>query len=358
MATQAVSAEIQPGSLKLELLARVPKMRVLAWKETTLYASRGYTLLAGRVSSGQIVWQTVGRYRPEWWRTFSSRSKLTSRLVRDGFHALGCLPSGLVAALPGAIAILRNGETDFRVTHRVKRGTRPLHITAVPDGRVYWGEYFDNPHRDEVHIYASADGGQTWDVAHTFAQGSIRHVHNIVYDCWENCLWIFTGDNGSECRILRASLDFSNVVEVAGGNQQARAVAAVVVESGIDFATDTPSEKNHIYYLDRRGKLQRVAPISSSSISACRNRTGLFFSTMVEPSDVNRARHVEIFGSQNGLEWDTVANWRKDRWPMKLFQYGNAFLPDGENSTDLLAVSTVAVEKADLETTIWRTVNA
>jgi len=40
---------------------------------------------------------------------------------------------------------------------------------------------------------------------------------------------------------------------------------------------------------------------------------------------------------------------------MKYFQYGNAFLPDGENSTDLLAATTIAVQGADLRTSIWQT---
>jgi len=39
---------------------------------------------------------------------------------------------------------------------------------------------------------------------------------------------------------------------------------------------------------------------------------------------------------------------------MGLFQYGNAFLPDGHNTTGLLAVTTIAVERADLETSLWR----
>jgi hypothetical protein len=38
---------------------------------------------------------------------------------------------------------------------------------------------------------------------------------------------------------------------------------------------------------------------------------------------------------------------------MKYFQYGNAFLPDGENATDLLAVTTIAVKNDDLETSVW-----
>jgi hypothetical protein len=276
--------------------------------------------------------------------------------VRDGFHALAVLPAGnIVAAVPGAIATLRQGETEFRVTHRVTRGTRPLHITATPDGRVFWGEYFDNPDRDEVYIYASLDQGMSWHVAHAFDRGAIRHVHNILYDRWENCLWIFTGDYGAECRILRASVDFATVDGVVAGSQQTRAVAAVLNEDGLYFATDTPLEQNFIYYLTRRGRVERVGKLSSSSIYACKNRSGMFFSTMVEPSAFNSSRSVELFGSLDGSEWRSLAAWQKDRWLMKFFQYGNAFLPDGENTTDLMAVSTVAVERADLQTSIWKT---
>jgi hypothetical protein len=39
---------------------------------------------------------------------------------------------------------------------------------------------------------------------------------------------------------------------------------------------------------------------------------------------------------------------------MGLFQYGNAFFPDGRNNTNILAVTTMAVEDGDLETSLWR----
>src|SRR5690349_10621625 len=128
-----------------------------------LYASRRYTVLRARVGGNRCVWTEVGHYRPEVWRRISSGFRLTSRLGRDGFHALAAHPSGnLVGAVPGAIVTLRAGNTEFLPTHRVMRGTRPLHITCTPDGRLYWGEYFDNRDRDEVHIFASDDGGLSW----------------------------------------------------------------------------------------------------------------------------------------------------------------------------------------------------
>ena len=346
------------GMGKLVRCARIPGLRALAWDGEVLYASRGYELLRASVADlpHELNWQVVGVFRPSWNRKLSVLNRLTARLFRDGFHALALLPSGtIVAAVPGAIATLRANETEFRRTFSIVRGSRPLHITAVPGGRVFWGEYFDNANRDEVHIYGSADGGKSWDVAYTFPKRAIRHVHNIVHDPWQGCLWVLTGDYGDECRILRASYDFTSVEVVLQGKQQARAVAAVPTEDGLYFASDTPLEQNFIYHLGREGTLSCLAAISSSSINGCRVGDHVFFSTMVEPSEINPDPMVRIYGAHAKYpqRWDPLLSWRKDRWPMKFFQYGNAFLPDGINSTQYLALTTVAVESDDMVTSIY-----
>lgn len=335
--------------------ARVPRMRALAWSADRLYASRGYELLRSTVQDpSHLTWEPVVAFRPDWRRRLSVVNGLSARLFRDGFHALAILPTGgLVAAVPGAIVTLPPNENEFRTTHIITRGTRPLHITAVPGGAVFWGEYFDNASRDEVHIYASGDGGATWSVAYTFPKGAIRHIHNLVHDPWANCLWVLTGDYGDECRILRASCDFKDVEVVLQGNQQARAVALVPMEDGLYFSSDTPLEANFVYRLDRAGTLTRLAPLSSSSIYGCRVENRVFFSTMVEPSDVNRDRNVRIYAGGNAEDWRPLLAWRKDRWPMGLFQYGNAFLPDGDNTTKFLAVTTIAIQGDDMVTSLY-----
>jgi hypothetical protein len=236
----------------------------------------------------------------------------------------------------------------------VLRGTRPLHLVAAPSDHIFWGEYFDNPQRDEVHIYASSDRGAHWDVAYTFPKCTIRHVHNIVYDEWENCFWVLTGDQSSECRILRASCDFKNVDLVLSGNQQARSAALVPTRDALYFSSDTQLETNHVYRLSRRGNLSKVAALNSSSIYGCSVGNALFFSTMVEPSAINSERNVCLYGSPDGVRWPRVLQCKKDRWPMGWFQYGNASLPDGKNTTNLLAVTTIGVEHADFETSLWR----
>jgi hypothetical protein len=339
-------------------VAKFPGLRALAWADDYLYASRGYQVMrarvCGEISAAGLHWDPVANFHPARWRNLSSATRLSSRVLRDGFHALTVVPSGeIVAAVPGSIVSLSSNETEFRVTHRITRGTRPLHITAVPNGTVFWGEYFDNPARDEVHIYAAVDQGSRWEVAYTFPKDAIRHAHNIVHDPWGNCLWVLTGDYGHECRILRGSCDFSQVDVVLEGNQQARAVALVPTEGGLYFSSDTPLEENYIYHLDRRGTVSKLAPLSSSSICGCRVGRDIFFSTMVEPSTANPDRNVRIYGGRDGHDWRPLLAWQKDRWPLALFQYGNAFLPDGNNTTPFLATTTIAVKSEDMVLSLY-----
>jgi hypothetical protein len=349
---QSQSATASPSVVKLRRVAAYPKTRGLTWDGDVLYACRGYEVVCLR--AGELEWEVVANFRPEWWRTITSQTALTYRLLRDGFHALAVLADGtMIGAVPGAIVTRRPGVGEFGVTHRVRRGTRPLHITATPSGRIYWGEYFDNRERTEVHIYASEDQGSTWRVAYTFPAGSIRHVHNVVYDRWADCLWILTGDEGGECKVLRASCDLRTVDSVISGNQQARAVAAIPSQDGVYLATDTPYEQNHVYRLDRSGQLECVGDLNSSSIYGCRVGDALFFATMIEPSAANTDREVHVVAAKSGSDWRTLLRWKKDRFSMRYFQYGNAILPDGENATQFLAVATVAVEQDDLTTTLW-----
>ena len=336
----------------LTVVERQEGFRTLAWDGQVLYASRGYEILRGCAREGRFSWKRIARFSPAALRRLTCVNRLTSRLMRDGFHALAVLPAGrLVGAVPGAIVTLVPGNSEFRITHRITRGTRPLHITATPQGHLFFGEYFDNPQRDEVHIFGSDDQGETWQVAYTFPRKAIRHIHNIAYDAAENCLWVLTGDYGPECRILRASSDLKTVDVAMSGNQQARAVAVVPASDGLYFASDTPLEKNHVYHLDRAGRLSTLCDLESSSIYGCRVGDSIFFTTMAEPSAINDEGSVHLYG-QPGGEWRSLLHWKKDSWPMRFLQYGNAFLPDGENTTCYLAVSTIAVERDDFATTI------
>jgi len=346
------------SAISLRKIAAWRGIRVLAWDGGVLYGCRGYELV--RLQSAHLqysvnaAWETVASFSPDWWRNVTSGSRLAYRLVRDGFHALAVLDDRtMIAAVPGAIVTRTPESKEFRPTHKVLRGTRPLYVTAMANGYIYWGEYFDNRARAEVHIYASADRGETWNVAHTFPVGEIRHVHNIVYDRWADCLWILTGDEGAECKVLRASCNVRFIETVLSGNQQARAVAAIPAQDGLYLSTDTPFEQNHVLRVDRAGRVETIADLPSSSSFGCRTASALFFSTMVEPSTVNTTKEVHLAGSADGTNWEMLAHWEKDALPMRYFQYGNAILPGGDNATNYLATTTIAVKHDDLVTTLW-----
>ena len=54
----------------------------------------------------------------------------------------------------------------------------------------------------------------------------------------------------------------------------------------------------------------------------------MFLSTVCEPSAVNETRHTTLWGRRSG-EWRELLRFAKDRWPMKLMQYGQLLFPTG-----------------------------
>lgn len=340
-------------TVRLEPVGRFPGLRVLAWVGGALYAGRGYTLL--RWDQDRTRWRRVASMDPGVGRRLTAAHRLTARLVRDGYHALAGLPDGRLAAVfPGVIGVLTPGALRFLPSCKVPRGTRPLALAATPAGHLFWGEYFDNAERDAVHVYGSTDGGASWQIVYTFPPRTIRHVHGVTYDAHAGCLWVLTGDEGSECQILRVSPDWASVETVLAGGQQTRAVTLVPRADAVYFATDTPSEENHIYRLARDGHLERLCPVAGSSFWGCAVNRALFFSTAVEPSPVNAGPQSVLYGSADERRWNALVRWTRDPWPSRFFQYPNIILPPGENRGDVLAASGLAVRGEDQVTHLWR----
>ena len=75
---------------------------------------------------------------------------------------------------------------------------------------------------------------------------------------------------------------------------------------------------------------------------------------MVEPSHINHANKSHLYGNPDASNFQSLLHWQKDRWPMRFFQYGNILLPDGNNATNFLALTTVATKNADLQIDIYK----
>ena len=340
--------------LRLEPVGRLPGLRALAWDGDVLYVSSGYRLYRVDPVAGMSL-TPAGRFVPALWRRATARWRPGARPFRDGFHALATLRDGTrIAVVAGAIAVARPGQERFDAAHRVTRGTRPLALAVTPQGDVFWGEYFANPRRAAVHVYGSHDGGRRWEIVHTFAAGTVRHVHAVVYDRVGDCLWVLTGDDDRESAILRVSTDWRCIETVVAGSQQARAVTLQPTPEALYFATDTPTEQNWIYRLDRRGELRRLAPIDGSCFWSAQVGGRVFFSTAVETSSLNTSAASKLYGGSETEGWHELLAWDRDSLPGRFFLYPNIVFPAGGSRGGLLAATGVAVRDNDDVTSVWR----
>lgn len=318
----------------------VGKLRALHNEGDTLYASCGRELFAS-VKGSRFEFIASAPASPA--ARAAASTTLSSRFFRTGFHALTPLPNGdLVAVVRGAVLHSREGSRNFRVAHEVTRGTRPLGVCSTPTGSVYFGEYFGNPERDEVHVYGSPDG-KYWEPVHTFEAGSIRHIHGIHWDPYRKGLWILTGDDGDEVGLWWTSDEFRTLEPVIRGDQRARAVTVLPLEDGVIVPMDTPFEENWVQHFDTAsGKLERLAALPGSVFCATRTSSLFALSTVVEKSTVNTDQRASLYISRNGYDWQPAARlerdlaWLGDR--RGYLQYPTLLLPTGTSNTpDLLA---------------------
>lgn len=320
--------------------------RVLAVDGEALYAARG--LRVERSLDGGLTFETVAAADAGLAERAMSSTPLTRRFFRAGFHALLPLGGGALAAvLRGRVVHRAPGSERFETAHVVTRGTRPLNLCRAASGRVYFGEYFGNPERDEVHVLGS-DDGRSFDVAYTFPRGAVRHVHGVHADPYRGGTWVTTGDHGDEVGLWWTDDDFRTLEPVLRGEQRARAVAVIPTADGVVLPTDTPQEPNRVQFIDpRTGRVDDLAPIPGSCFAATSSAGAHYLSTAVEKSDVNTARYSALFASPDGFDWREVARFDRDLPLLNdrrgYLQYPTLLLPAGTSRLPYLFATAQAL---------------
>lgn len=315
-------------------------VRALHAEGSVVHASRGLELL--RSDDGGDTFAPVARVRARALGRIAARTPLLARFLRTGFHGLVPLADGgHVAIVRGAILHRAPDAETFTVAHAVTRGTRPLNVCVAPSGKLYFGEYFSNGERGEVHVYGS-DDGRAWDVAHTFEAGSIRHVHGIHADAYRGGVWVLTGDDDEESAVLWTDDDFRTLERVSHGSQRARAVAVLPTPDALVVPTDTPRETNFVQRMDvETGRLERLCALPGSVFSAARTDRLFVLSTTVEKSDVNVDQRAAVFASVDGERWTAFARFHRDlpllRDRRGYLQLPTLNLPSGRGAGRVLA---------------------
>lgn len=250
------------------------------------------------------------------------RLRLPARVARAGFQALQILEDGtMVAVIRKHILVKKKNDTHFQKAMSISRGSRPLNLCVSPAGRIYFGEYFDNADRQEVHIYGSDDGVH-WEVAYIFPAGKIRHVHGIFFDVFRNGMWVLTGDSDEESGLWFTTDEFQHLSCFATDSQKARAVKIIPMKDCLIVPMDTPLEQNYICSFDTNTlKFNRLATLPGSAFHACGNEELALISTVVEPSKVNMTEEVAVFAGKGTKDWKCIHTIKQDKWSARSYHY-------------------------------------
>ncbi len=294
---------------------------------------------------------------------FLSRSRILSRLKRLEPKCAGRLSeTEFVVSLLRCIWLVDiENRTCKKLCDNPEGFSEVINFCSTKDG-VYWGDYGRNDQLKAVtvnRLQLTAYGLQLNKV-YTFEAGKVRHIHNIVED--GDGFLMFVGDNEEQAGIYRVNSDWTEVKPWKIGQQKYRAVVGWPYQGGVFYATGSVETENQIRYITAEGEEKELAVLNGSCIYGCETKDYYLFSTTVEPHEGGgklsllfeelgggiKSRDVTIVAvRKKDLSVRQVANYRKDSWPMKLFQYGRCIFAGGQQDSNTVWCSPVACKKYD-----------
>lgn len=312
--------------MKLKVLQEIPGIQVHYADDQRFVSSKKMAVLGNDGSGAGWQQQFVLPSYPL--TSLSLNSSLYCRLTRGGIHSILPIsdkdnPDWIVVA-QGKIFLVSATGSQISELYQIKRGHRPLRRgICVTKDRLFWGEYWRNPNREPINIYSVEINTQKVETIYQFGRKTIRHIHAVEKDPYNEKLWISTGDEDSECMI--ALLDqFTGELEIIGqGEQKWRTVSFCFCPEGVYWGSDNHLGKNKIWRFDRATKHVQVVGdvIGPVYYNTCLNKYIVFGTTMEkgegQQDGYGRLYAIDFYGR-------IVEIWkqRKDLWHPRLFGYG------------------------------------
>lgn len=262
------------------------------------------------------------------------------------------------------IVVLRGGSFYFydlksgslRQTGHLKQCRNVLHGgIAVTGHGLYAGEYGRNKAREAVPVWRSMDDGRSWQICYEFPAGSIKHVHGVFADPNSDSLWLPTGDFAGECYLAEAKdPGFAAVTMHGDGSQRWRAVTLLFEPDRIICPMDSQLETSHLQVFDRAsGRLTEHGAFPGPVWYGKRFQDGTaLLQTTVEIGAGVKSRDCHLYHSEDLQEWTSIAQFRKDAWPMRYFKFGVMAFAAGAQTSDDFLLFAEALEGLDGQT--WR----
>lgn len=303
------------------------------------------------------------------------RCKLLKRLLRLGIrNAIQIDEDSVLIFVNKTFYSLNLKLRKINVDYIPEVGKRALNLSKISgisgfDNMIVFGEYFSNNEMSPVRVFRRL-GNNRWESIYTFQKKEINHIHNIVPDKENNCVWILTGDFNQGAAIWKAEKNFETVKRVLTGNEIARSCIAFPYKGDLIYATDTPFCNNSIRSLSlKNGKWESnlLYEMAGSCIYGCEFGDDMVFSTTVEPDGRTEGikgllstkrgsgikdnySHLIIGNPQFGFI--EVFKTKKDFLPYGLFQFGTIQFPSGTNISSKLLATCVATTRYDFKTII------
>jgi len=293
--------------------------------EENLWATRGYLIYhrkpgdnrfikTGRIPHGKWIY---------WLNNFSLVRRLTGKpecmemtLTRD--HGICALSGGMLwFGEPSGETM----EAALRLPHYgpgIGRGVLNNGLLFTSKGKLFFGEYFNNPERIPVCMYKSDDLGKTWFAAYTFPSGEIRHIHVIQEDPFTENIWYCTGDLDPECRIGWTGDDFKSLHTIGSGSQQWRTCHLVFTPEAVYWGTDTGSEAySGIYRWDRlRHKTTKICSVDGAVFFGTRLSNGMIVMTTDRegfPNEKNDKTMLIRFMEHGPVKITPCGSWNRKK---------------------------------------------
>jgi hypothetical protein len=247
-------------------------------------------------------------------------SSLLGRLLRTAIFNTGVIEENMFfAVVRKKILIFRKNRLLNKIT--IDRGSKPLRNGIIYiNNRLIYGDYWRNRKRFTVNIYSVNPLNGKKEII--IQLNNTRHIHFIQKDKIEkNSIIIGTGDKDNESGIYHYDIKKKKLVIIGKGSQDWRALGVIQKDPYIYWGSDCPDKQNFIYRFHRKKKeMTKVYSIAGPAYySAITKDKILLIGTTVE----DRKKHKAcIYASDDGKNWQILAEYKKDIWHCKYFGYG------------------------------------
>ena len=289
----------------------------------------------------------------QWYFFIFSKFRILRRLFRldKSNVVLNSKKNGVVIIYQKYIYFYCLKKKKLNIASKLKNHRNVLHNSiAVSKNGIFFGEYGPNRYKTKVPVWASFNDGRNWKIIYNFPSKSIKHIHGIYNDPFENNLWITTGDSNGECYLFKVpNKKFSNIIQYGDGTQKWRAVSLLFKKNYIIWGMDSPLQSSNLQIFNRKtNKLKKgcsfPGPVWYSKTFSDKSA---ILQTSVEIGDGVKSNYSSLFYSKDLISWSEICKFKKDIFPKKLYKFGVIAFSDVMQTSKDFLFSAEGLEKID-----------